>query len=316
MRLPPVQVARLQPERRDDGARELLRVDHPVREHRTQHLVAALDRHRRMEKRVVDRRCLRQAGEECRLRQRQVLRARGEERLRGSLRSVRRPPVEHFVEIRIEDARLRPHLRELDREARFLHLAREGAARVADVEVADELLRDRRAALDDLPGGHVGIERAHDALVVEGAVLPEASVLDRDGRLAEVRRDLVQSERQPVHARRDDAEQRAVVGIHERVLSERDRLERAQVARAEQDGTTGGDGAGEHGPDRDEQDGDDEGRLVLGAHAAKARTTREQQRGELEVGTVAVPHCGSVCSRTGVRKPARRGRLREPGARA
>ena len=57
-----------------------------------------------------------------------------------------------------------------------------------DVHVPDELLADRRAALDDLPGADVGPERTQDADVVDAAVLVEALVLDRHGRLREPRR--------------------------------------------------------------------------------------------------------------------------------
>src|SRR5436305_5799677 len=106
-----------------------------------------------MTERVIDGRRLRQACEHRRLRERQILRTRREERLCRRLRTVCRASVEHLVEIRVEDALLRPHLRELDREAGLLYLAREGSARVPDVQVAHELLRDRRTALDDLAGG-------------------------------------------------------------------------------------------------------------------------------------------------------------------
>ena len=74
---------------------------------------------------------------------------------------------------------LRPGIAELDREARFLELALHGAL-VGDVEVADELLRDRRAALHDLTRLHVGPDGAGDPLRIDAAVLVEAPVLDRD----------------------------------------------------------------------------------------------------------------------------------------
>src|SRR5207247_1429737 len=73
--------------------------------------------------------------------------------------------------------------------ARLLHLAPEGAL-VADVELADELLRDRRAALDDLARADVLPRGAGDALVVDAAVLVEAPVLDRDRRARHPGRDL------------------------------------------------------------------------------------------------------------------------------
>src|SRR2546430_13563107 len=52
------------------------------------------------------------------------------------------------VHVRAEDPVLRLVLRELDRQTRFLDLSLERSL-ARDVEVADELLRDRRAPLDD-----------------------------------------------------------------------------------------------------------------------------------------------------------------------
>ena len=109
----------------------------------------------------------------------------------------------------------------------------------ADVEVADELLRDRRAALDDLARAHVLPERARDALDVDAAVLVEAPVLDRDRRLRHPRADLAERHRLAVPLGRDRAEQRVVGGVDERVLADRDRPQRVQVA----GGAEGGDAA-------------------------------------------------------------------------
>src|SRR4051794_31090841 len=130
------------------------------------------------------------------------------------------PSVEHFVDVGGEDLLLRPDARELLREARLFHLALERPLVTPDVQVPDELLRQRRAALYDLAGLRVGVERPGDALVVERAVHPEAPVLDRDGRLREPGRDLADLQRLPVALRRDDAEQAAVGGEEERVLAE------------------------------------------------------------------------------------------------
>ena len=54
-----------------------------------------------------------------------------------------------------------------------------------DVEVADQLHRDRRAALHGLVAREVLDRGAHDALVVDALVLVEALVLDRDRRVLE-----------------------------------------------------------------------------------------------------------------------------------
>ena len=81
-------------------------------------------------------------------------------------------------------------LLELPGERRLAHLARDRLL-VADVGVLDELLRDRRAALDDALRADVLPERAHDAARVDAVVLVEAAILDRDDRLAHDRRDVV-----------------------------------------------------------------------------------------------------------------------------
>ena len=73
---------------------------------------------------------------------------------------------------------------ELDGEARLDELAVQRPLLVADVEVADELLRDRGAALDRAAGADVVVRGAGDALEVDAAVLVEAPILDCDRRLA------------------------------------------------------------------------------------------------------------------------------------
>ena len=126
--------------------------------------------------------------------------------------------------------------------------------RGADVEVPDELLGDRRAALDDVALRDVLVERSEDALVVEGAVLPEAGVLDRDRGLRQRRRDL--RERQPlaIRRRRDDSELLSVVRVEERVLAERERTDFGEVALREQELLAGeGDGGEQERDQRGQQ---------------------------------------------------------------
>ncbi len=88
-------------------------------------------------------------------------------------------PVEDLVQIIREDLLARLLLEDLRGETGLLDLARQSPLVVPDVEVPDQLLGDRRAALHDVALRDVLVERAGDALVVEGAVLPEAGVLDR-----------------------------------------------------------------------------------------------------------------------------------------
>ena len=79
-------------------------------------------------------------------------------------------------------------LLELPRQRRLLQLARHRPL-VARQRVLDELLRDRRAALDGALVPDVRPERARHAADVDAAVLPEALVLGGDDRLLHPRRD-------------------------------------------------------------------------------------------------------------------------------
>ena len=203
--------------------------DHALLEHRAQHLVAARDRAGGVDERVVGRRRLVEPGEQRRLRQGQPAGGPREVRSRSRLGAVRQVPVEDGVEVRRQDALLRPRAVELHREARLGHLALDGAL-VRDVEVADELLGDRRAALDDAARLDVAPERAGDAFGVDAAVVVEPAVLDRDRGLREPRRDLLERDDLPVPLRRDDPEERAVGGVDERVLADLRRSQGGEVA--------------------------------------------------------------------------------------
>src|SRR5262245_47570915 len=85
------------------------------------------------------------------------------------------------VEISGEDAVLAPVAVELDREARLGELPAERLLR-GEIEVADELLLDGRAALRDPAGRDVALQRSQDSDVVDPVVLVEPAVLDGDDR--------------------------------------------------------------------------------------------------------------------------------------
>ena len=141
-----------------------------------------------------------------------------------------------------------------------------------------------------LPAVDVRVERAHDALVVERAVLPEAAVLDRDRRLR--RYGEIWSSRSGCRLTLDGTtpSSDAVVAYTNEFCAERDRLERVQAAGAEEDRAAGP-------PRRDEQRREhDDGRWLPQRrpparllHPAQPRAAREQERRELEVGTIPVP---------------------------
>ncbi len=195
----------MQSERRPQGPVERRHRDHVLLPHGAQHVVAPLLREHGVPERVVVARRLWQSGEHRSLRQRQLLCVLVEVRLRGRLGAVRVAPVEHRVQVHGEDLGLRPAVLRLDREPGLVELALDRLAprAVRDVEVADELLRDRRAALRVVPVRDVAPEGASDALVVEGAVLPVALVLDRDGGVPQVRAQVLPAEWGAVLVRRN-----------------------------------------------------------------------------------------------------------------
>ena len=244
--------------------------------------------------RVVDRGRLGQPGDQRSLDEREVLRVPREVRLRSRLRPVRMAAEVDLVQVGLENPLLAPalelgaadgrlgapeqrqaHLLELDRQAGLLRLALPGDL-VADVEVADELLRERGAALDDLAALEVLDRRAHDALVVDAGVRVEAPVLDRHGCLREERGHLVERDRLAVLLRGDGPEHGVVGRVDERVLADRhrpQRLERAAVPEGLRAGERGGhEDCGPAQEDREQRDEDEAARLrpVSAAAAAAA----------------------------------------------
>ncbi len=115
----------------------------------------------------------------------------------------------------------------LDRELRLDDLLLERVLVAAEVEVAHELHRDRRAALQRLSVREVLDRRAEDAGQVDAVVLVEALVLDRDGRVLQVRRDLAPRDRRAQLVGLDEAEPRPVGGVHLRGAAADDRAQRA-----------------------------------------------------------------------------------------
>ena len=210
--------------------RVLPRRDRALVAHRAQHGVAPRERLPGLDERVVGGRRLRQPGEQRRLAQREVAGRLREVGLRRRLDPVGEVAVVHLVEVRGEDALLRPGVVELDREARLLELPLHGAL-VRDVEVAHELLGDRRAALDDLARLDIRVDGARDALRVDAAVAVEAPVLDRDRGLRHPGADPRERDDLPVALGRDRAEERPVGGVDEGVLADPHLVQGGEVAR-------------------------------------------------------------------------------------
>jgi hypothetical protein len=240
------------------GAPVLRGGDHPLVEHRREHLVASRDRPRRVDDRVVDGRGLREPGEQGSLSQGQPPGRLREVGPCGCFRAVGEVPVEDRVEVAREDLLLRPLAVELHRETGLGQLALHRPL-VRDVQVADELLRDRRAALHHAPGLHVPPERSRDAFGVEAAVVEESAILDRDRRLREPGRDAIERHDLPIPLGGDDTEQGAVGRVDERVLADPRRAERGQVApRPEGDDgrATGDPGRDQEADEREDDDGE------------------------------------------------------------
>ena len=166
--------------------------------------------------RIEDRRRLRQTCKQRRLVERQLPGTPREIGLGGGLDPVGVIAVVNGVHVRAEDPVLGPVASELDSQTGLLDLPLERPL-TRDVEVADELLGDRGAALDDLARAQVFDRGTDDALVVDAAVLVEAPVLDRDGGLRHPRAHLRKGDWLPVLLSRDRAEEGTVGGVDERV---------------------------------------------------------------------------------------------------
>ena len=180
------------------------------------------------------------------------------------------------VQVRLQDPLLRPGLRalELPRVGGLAHLAGDRLL-VAVERVLDELLRDRRAALDDALAANVRDERAADATEVDPVVLPEAPVLDCDDRVPHRVGDLVVADQRPrLRAAQDGEDPRRLLV---RVVDVAVHLLVQLALRIELAGVDlGGDGADQpeaerHRPD-DQEDGEERKEAKLADPAARPRT--------------------------------------------
>ena len=161
------------------------------------------------------------------------LRALSEVRARRLLDAVRAVPEVDRVQVRGEDAVLAPALLELPGERCLADLPGDRLL-VPDVGVLDELLGDRRAALDDGLVPHVRPQRSADAVQVDAVVLEEALVLDRDDRLSHDRGDLLgRDEHAALLAAQDRQNALAVRGVDDGVdvRALLGRIERRDLAR-------------------------------------------------------------------------------------
>ena len=278
--------------------------------HRPQHLVAPLQRRLRVEERVVFRGRLRQPGDQRRLGQVQFRGRFVEVGLRRRFHPERGlpfvGPVRRRVQVGVEDPAAAVRFEELFRQVRFFDLPLQRVFRVADVEVADQLLGDRRGALDRLaarqqvlPGG------AGDPGGVERAVFPEVLVLDRDRGVLQHFRDLAAGDRLAHVFRVDVADQLAVAAVDRRGAALLHRFEVFQRRRFVVDVERPGSGHAARGGDQAEHDQDREDDPVparMVRLAAPPANPSRHRPAILEMRTVRSPKDGPL----GSERPARR----------
>jgi hypothetical protein len=143
-----------------------------------------------MAERIGGLRSADEPGDQRRLLQVQLGCRRVEVQLRRGLDAVGAAPEVDGVEVAVEDRALVELSLDLDREDRLLELSDQRSLR-RQVRVLDQLLGDRRTALDALPPRVVqeGAGRAHR---VDAAVLVEVAVLGGDDGVLEHVGDLVE----------------------------------------------------------------------------------------------------------------------------
>ena len=140
-------------------------------------------------------------------------------------------PEIDLVDVGVHDVRLLEATLENDGHHRFLGLAPQRAPAVEEVAL-HQLLRERAAALLDLPGAHVDEHRAQDRQRIDAVVAVELAVLDRLERRGQQRRNLVRGDDDPVLAvqREDAADQQRVEADHRHVRALRVRERGDRVA--------------------------------------------------------------------------------------
>ena len=137
---------------------------------------------------------MRQPGQQRRFAERQLADVLAEEGLRGGLRAVGQVAVVNLVQVEFQHFLRRLALAQQKRQQDFLDLALNAALVaifVAEQDVADDLLRDRAAAAVALRQPDVLQEGARGRLNFEAGVGEEGVVLDGDGRVDQVLRELI-----------------------------------------------------------------------------------------------------------------------------
>ena len=121
------------------------------------------------------------------------------------------------VEVVAQDLLLRPLARDVVRQRGLAQLHEQRPLVLGGERVLDELLGDRRSALDRPLGDDVLVQRAADAAEVDAVVGVEALVLDRDDRVLHHRRDLALLQQDPLLVAGQAAERLAAAVDDDRV---------------------------------------------------------------------------------------------------
>ena len=153
---------------------------------------------------------------------------------RGHLDAVGAVSEVDRVQVAGQDPVLRPLPLELPGESRLLQLAADRLVGL-DIGVPDELLRDRRGSLHELPARDVRPDSPQNAAEIDSPVLEESSILDGDDRLLHDRSDLGRADDDPALVASQDGQHRLPVsrvdGAVLLVVPLRRRVERREVGR-------------------------------------------------------------------------------------
>src|SRR5919197_599371 len=119
----------------------------------------------------------------------------------------------HLVQVELEDAVLRVFALDARRQDQLLQFAADRLL-LREKTLTRQLLRDRAAALHDAPVPQVGQRRLDDPHEIEAGMIVEALILDREDGLDQIRRDVVEADRDPLLL--VDRERELIVGVEHR----------------------------------------------------------------------------------------------------
>ena len=105
-----------------------------------------------------------------------------------------------MIHIELKDFLLRILTLQLKRQKHFLNLALQRAI-LRQIGIFSKLLRNRRAALRDGTPANIRPNRTHDAAWIDARMVVEAIILNRDKRILEILRNIVDAHRHTIFCR-------------------------------------------------------------------------------------------------------------------